>query len=439
MPFGRIRAAGSDLLGLELFDALEDSLRSGSNRPAADASMEGLGQRPRIRAQEGRPPREGREGHGRYILNKMLGEEEGPPPGVGRTAPPRRQPPVEVERRGLPQGRFEDTRLLAFPDDDESIPAPGHHRRLREFRDALVEFEAADVEVIISRGAQPPGGIRIGGEIRDVDDGTAKVRLDHSTQERARRDRHVEGVEGLQPVRKVPPELRRFPGQGQASETRGLLAQSLIELEQVVPGATDPIVVGRIHLQAGGGNVDQVEAQQGEIVKMDDVGPYLADESRVMSPNDWGSAEDPRTEGLEPARGCGDRVSNHAAGPLSVGRWLSPLERQGRRRIFHVDLVALRRERLGQIADVVGVAPQVIGRIERRRHEEPQGLRLTVPPAGPGQRVNRHGPSTDEGTDLEALDSFVARVTGSEEGPGGAPACAQGAPKSTYRLWASRT
>src|SRR2546430_4093304 len=48
-------------LGLELFDALEGSLRSGPDRPATDAAMEGLGQRPGVRTQEGGPPCEGLE------------------------------------------------------------------------------------------------------------------------------------------------------------------------------------------------------------------------------------------------------------------------------------------------------------------------------------------------------------------------------------------
>src|SRR6266571_9084595 len=136
---------------------------------------------------------------------------------------------MEYEGGRTSARRLQDGCLFALSYDDESVRSAILGRRVRELRDSFVEFEAAHVQVIVPRRTRLARRIRIGREIRDVDDGSPEVRSDHASQEIARRDCDVEGVEGLEPVGPVAPQLRRLPGDCQAGEARRLLAQALIE------------------------------------------------------------------------------------------------------------------------------------------------------------------------------------------------------------------
>src|SRR5881296_1509832 len=249
----------------------------------------------------------------------------------------------------------------------------------RELRDAFVELEATHVEIVVSRRTRLARRIRIGREVRDVDDGSPEVRSNHASQEIARRDCDVEGVEGLEPIGPVAPQLRRLPGDRQAGEARRLLAEALIELEQVVPRTAHPIIVRRVHLERGTGDVDEVQSQQGEVVVVNHVRAHAFDEFVVMPPDARGGAEDPCAEGLEPTREGRDRVTDDAAVSPVVEVGPPPFERQGGGRVFHVNLVALRHQRLGKVADMVRVPSEVVRWIEGRGHDEFEGLHLIRP------------------------------------------------------------
>src|SRR3989441_3726146 len=201
---------------------------------------------------------------------------------------------MERERGRLVPGRLEDGGLVALPDDDEPMRSTVPGRRGRELRDALVELEAADVEEVVSRRTRLARWIWVRREVRDVDDGRAEIGSNHSPKEVARRDRDVQCIKGREPGGQVAPELRRLPGGGETGQTRRLLAEALIELEQVVPRAADPVVVGRVHLQRRARDVDQGESEQGEVVVVDDVRADSVDELSVMPPDAGRRAEDPR-------------------------------------------------------------------------------------------------------------------------------------------------
>src|SRR2546428_10932472 len=126
--------------------------------------------------------------------------------------------------RAFPR-RLQDRRLFAFSDDDESVRSAVLARRARELWNSFVELEAADVQVVVARRTRLARRIRIGREGRDVDDGSPEVRGDHASQEIARRDCDGEGVEGLETIGPVAPQLRRLPGARQAGEARGLFAE----------------------------------------------------------------------------------------------------------------------------------------------------------------------------------------------------------------------
>src|SRR5439155_23915896 len=104
-----------------------------------------------------------------------------------------------------------------------------------DLRNSLVELEAADSQVVVARRARLPRRVRIGREVRDVDDRGPEVRGDHASQAIARPDRDVEGLEALEPIGPVAPQLRRLPGDRQAREARWLVAEPSIEFEEVVP------------------------------------------------------------------------------------------------------------------------------------------------------------------------------------------------------------
>src|SRR3989449_1044499 len=99
----------------------------------------------------------------------------------------------------------------------------------------------------------------------------------------------------------------------------------------------------------------------------------------VMSPDARRSAEDPCAEGLEPSREGGDRVTDDAAVSPIVDVGPPPFERQGRGRVFHMNLVALRHQRFGQVAHMVRVPSEVIRWIEGRGHDEFEGLHSSRP------------------------------------------------------------
>ena len=277
--------------------------------------------------------------------------------------------------------RFEDGGLVPLSDDDEPMRSAVLGRRGRELRDALVELEAADVEVVVSRRTRLARRIGVRCEVRDVDDRRAKVRSDHAPKEVARRDRDVQRVEGLEPGGQVPPELRRLPGDRETGQARRLLAEPLIELEQVVPRAADPVVVGRVHLQRGAWDVDQVESEQGQVVVVDDVRSDFVDELVVMPPDAGRRAEDPRAQRLEAPRRRFDRMADHTtvSGVVEVGP--SAFEGQGGGRVFDVDLVALRGQGFRQIADMVRVPAEMVRWIERGGHDELEGLHSARPSA----------------------------------------------------------
>src|SRR3989442_3917466 len=214
--------------------------------------------------------------------------------------------------RAFPR-RLQDRRLFAFSDDDESVRSAVLARRARELWNSFVELEAADVQVVVARRTRLARRVRIRREIRDVDDGSPEVRGDHASQEIARCDRDVEGVEGLEAVGPVAPQLRWLPGDRQAREARRLLAEASIEFEQVVPRAAHPVIVRRVHLQRGTGDIDQIQSQQRAGVVIDYVRAYALDKFIVMPPDARRGTEDQCAEGLEPSREGGDRVTDDAA------------------------------------------------------------------------------------------------------------------------------
>src|SRR3989454_12498232 len=107
------------------------------------------------------------------------------------------------------------------------------------------------------------------------------------------------------------------------------------------------------------------------------------DEFMVMPPDARRSAEDPCAEGLEPTREGRDRVTDDASVSSVVDVGPPPFERQGRGRVFHVDLVALRHQRFGQVAHMVRVPSEVVRWIEGRGHDEFEGLH-SIRPSGHG-------------------------------------------------------
>ena len=148
--------------------------------------------------------------------------------------------------------------------------------------------------------------------------------------------------------------------------------------------------MGGVHLQRGGGNVDEVEPEQRQVVVVDDIGTDAVDEV-AMVPTDAGRcAKDPRGQGLDRTAQRGDRVADDPSIRRLVRRGPSPLESQGGRRILDVDLVSLCGERFGEIPDVVCVAPEVVRRVERRRHEKRAGLHSPLHPARPAPSLGDH-------------------------------------------------
>src|SRR5213594_3526077 len=111
----------------------------------------------------------------------------------------------------------------------------------------------------------------------------------------------------------VAPQLRRLPGDRQAREARRFLAEAPIELEQVVPRAADPVIVRRVHLERGTGDVDQVQSQQREVMVVDHIRAHALDEFMVMPPDARRGSEDPCAEGLEPSREGRDRMTDDTA------------------------------------------------------------------------------------------------------------------------------
>src|SRR5256886_10801421 len=92
-----------------------------------------------------------------------------------------------------------------------------------------------------------------------------------------------------------------------------------------------------------------------------------------MPPDARRGAEDPCAEGLEPTCKGRDRVTDDAAVSSVVGVGPPPFERQGRGRVFPVNLVALRDQRFGQVAHMIRVASDVVRWCESRRHDESAG------------------------------------------------------------------
>src|SRR5207245_9306531 len=104
-------------------------------------------------------------------------------------------------------------------------------------------------------------------------------------------------------------QVRRLPGDRQAGEARRLFAEALIELEQVVPRAADPVIVRRVHFERGTRDVDQVQSQQREVVIVNYVRAHGPNEFVVMPPDARRGAEDPCAEGLERSREVRDGVT----------------------------------------------------------------------------------------------------------------------------------
>src|SRR5436309_11815708 len=103
----------------------------------------------------------------------------------------------------------------------------------------------------------------------------------------------------------------------------------------------------------------------------------------VIPPDPRRGSEDPCTEGLEPTREGRDRMTDDTAVSAIVGVGPPPLEGEGRGRVFHVNLVALRHQRFGQVAHMVRVPPEMVWRIEGRGHDELEGLH-SICPSGHG-------------------------------------------------------
>src|SRR2546427_10578300 len=141
-----------------------------------------------------------------------------------------------MEREGgrLVASRLKDARVVPFSNDDEPMRSAVLGCRGRELWDALVELEAADVEVVVSGRTRLARRIGVRREVRGVYDRRSKVRSDHAPQEVARRDCNVESVEGLEPGGQVAPELRRLPRDCETSQPPPVVAEPGMELVQVV-------------------------------------------------------------------------------------------------------------------------------------------------------------------------------------------------------------
>src|SRR2546426_1949684 len=116
---------------------------------------------------------------------------------------------------------------------------------------------------------------------------------------------------------------------------------------------------------------------------VDYIRSHALDEFMVMSPDARRGGEGPCGEGLERSREGRDRMTDGTAVSAVVGVGSSSFQGQGRGRVFHVNLVALRRQRFGEVAHMIRVPSEVVWRIEGRGHDELEGLH-SIRPSGYG-------------------------------------------------------
>ena len=171
---------------------------------------------------------------------------------------------------------------------------------------------------------------------------------------------------------RVPPELRRAPIHELTLRARSFSADFAVELEQDVSRADQPELVHCIELDRVAECKDARSADERDVVKVDDVESLREDradprglEGRIadLLCREWRQESKPAGQPVHRDRRIDGRHRHRPArsqGAIRVGA------------VNHLHVVPAIGERMGQPLDENSVAAEVVRRIKRRDHAEPQ-------------------------------------------------------------------
>ena len=172
--------------------------------------------------------------------------------------------------------------------------------------------------------------------------------------------------------------------------------------------------MGGVHHEGVLWTFQDAESEEGDVVEVHDVGPDVPQQGLVGSGDGSRATEDVGRDGVGPSQGTRDRMDADLPAIDAGRRELLPLQAVRGGGKLDVHLVATGGEGFCQVLHMHGVPAEVVGRVERRRHQESE--RFHGFPSGclsSRARSSSSGPASRTATRAGSRPDWRGRIAGS--------------------------